>query len=79
MSKYGISVKEILKRTVIVEADNLDEAIKKVEAAKERGEITLDYDDYSHEEIAPSEYFKNGLVADEDDISFYFTLENGVI
>lgn len=30
MARYGISVREILKRTVIVEAENLKEAIRKV-------------------------------------------------
>lgn len=30
MDQYGINVREILKRTVIVEAENLEEAIQKV-------------------------------------------------
>lgn len=51
MSKYGISVREILKRTVIVEAENLEEAIQKVEDAVERDEIILDVDDYDDREI----------------------------
>ncbi len=33
MSRYGISVREILKKTVIVEAKNLEEAIQKVKDA----------------------------------------------
>lgn len=33
MAQYGISVREILKRTVIVEAENIEEAIKQVEEA----------------------------------------------
>lgn len=60
MSKYGISVREILKRTVIVEAENLEEAIQKVEDAVERDEILLDYDNYDDREIVPSEYFEDG-------------------
>ena len=36
MAQYGISVREILKRTVIVEAENLEAAIQKVEEAVER-------------------------------------------
>ena len=58
MAQYGISVREILKRTVIVEAENLEEAIQKVEDAVEREEIILDVDDYDDREIVPSEYFK---------------------
>lgn len=72
MSKYGISVREILKRTVIVEANNLEEAIQKVEEAVERDEIILDVDDYDDREIIPSEYFEGGKVPDEEDVSFYW-------
>ena len=60
MSKYGISVREILKRTVIVEAENIEEAIQKVEEAVERDEIILNVDDYDDREIMPSEYFEGG-------------------
>ena len=53
MAQYGISVREILKRTVIVDAENLEEAIQMVEAAVEREEIILDVDDYDDREIVP--------------------------
>lgn len=72
MSQYGISVREILKRTVIVEAKNLEEAIQKVEKAVEREEIILDVDDYDDREIVPSEYFEGGKVPDGEDVSFYW-------
>lgn len=72
MSKYGISVREILKRTVIVEAENLEEAIQKVEEAVEREEIILDVDDYDDREIVPSEYFDGGKVPAGQDVSFYW-------
>lgn len=58
MAQYGISVREILKRTVIVEAESLEEAMQKVEAAVERDEIILEVDDYDEREIVPSEYFE---------------------
>ena len=74
MSRFAISVREILKRTVIVEADNLEDAIKKVENARERDEILLDLDDYDGAEIAPSEYFNGGKVPDNVDVSFYWHL-----
>lgn len=69
MAQYGISVKEILKRTVIVEAENLEEAIQKVEDAVEREEIILDVDDYDGREIVPSEYWNGGKVPDGKDVS----------
>lgn len=72
MSRYGISVKEILKRTVIVEAENIDEAIQKVEDAVEREEIILDVDDYDNREIVPSEYWNGGKVPEDEDVSFYW-------
>ena len=72
MSRYGISVREILKKTVIVEAENLEEAIQKVEEAVERDEIILDVDDYDDREIIPSEYFDGGKVPDGQDVSFYW-------
>lgn len=75
MAQYAISVKEILKRTVIVEAENLEEAIRKVEDAVERDEIILDVDDYDDREIVPSEYFERGKVPEGKDVSFYWHIE----
>lgn len=72
MAQYAISVREILKRTVIVEAENLEEAIQKVEEAVEREEIILDVDDYEDREIVPSEYFEGGKVPEGKDVSFYW-------
>lgn len=76
MSRYGINVREILKRTVIVEAENIEEAIKKVEDAIESDEIILDVDDYDDREIVPSEYFDNGSgkVPEGEDVSLYWYL-----
>ena len=72
MAQYGISVREILKRTVIVEAESLEEAMQKVEAAVERDEIILEVDDYDEREIVPSEYFEGGKVPEGKDVSFYW-------
>ena len=68
MAQYGISVREILKRTVIVEANSLEEAMQKVEAAVERDEIILELDDYDDREIVPSEYWDGGKVPDGEDV-----------
>lgn len=77
MAQYAISVREILKRTVIVEADNLEEAIQKIEEAVEREEIILDVDDYDDREIVPSEYFEGGKVPEGEDVSFYWHIGEG--
>ena len=74
MAQYGISVREILKRTVIVEAESLEEAMQKVEAAVDRDVIILEVDDYDEREIVPSEYFEGGKVPEGKDVSFYWHL-----
>ena len=60
MPVYGISVKEILKRTVIVEAENVEDAVRKAEEAVECEEVILDVDDFDDREIVPSEYWGGG-------------------
>lgn len=75
MQKYGISVREVLKRTVIVEAENLEEAIQKVEEAVECDKIILDVDDYDDREIVPSEYWEDGEIPDGEDVSFYWHIK----
>lgn len=75
VGRYGISVREILKRTVIVEAENAEEAVRKTEDAVEREEIILDVDDYDDREIEPSEYWKGGRIPDEEDVSCYWQLD----
>ena len=71
MQKYGISVREILKRTVIVEAESLKEAIQKVKETVERDELLLDLDDYDERKISPSEYWNGGKIPEGEDVSFY--------
>lgn len=72
MPKYGISVIEILKRTVIVEAGDLDEAISRVEDEVEKGNIILTDDDYSDREVIPSKYWDGGRVPEGADVGYYW-------
>ena len=46
MKKYDIEVEEVLRRVVHVEANNIDEAIDKVEEQYKNEEIVLDSSDY---------------------------------
>ncbi|MCI8663743.1 MAG: hypothetical protein HFG69_10965 [Hungatella sp.] len=72
MPKYGISVIEFLKKTVIVEAEDLDEAISRVEDEVEKGNIILTDDDYSDREIVPSKYWDGGRVPEGADVGYYW-------
>lgn len=69
--KFAIRIEEILARTVIVEADDLEEAIEKVEEACNCDEIYLDADDFFERSVHPSENFDGGIVLDGRDVSFY--------
>lgn len=75
MPEYGISVREILKKMVIVEAGNVEEAIRKTEEAVERDEVILDVDDFDDREIVPSEYWEGGRIPDGEDVSCYWQLD----
>lgn len=75
MPKYGISVREILKRTVIVEAENIEAAVQRAEEAVECEEVILDVDDYDDREIVPSEYWEGGRIPDGEDVSSYWQLD----
>lgn len=75
VKKYAITVKEILKRTVIVEGEDLTlkGAINKVNEAVESDDLVLDFDDFDGREIGPSDLFKNGEIHEED-VNFYYHL-----
>lgn len=74
MQEYGVSVREILKRTVIVKARNAEDAIKKVEDAIERVELILDADDFYDREIRLYECWEDGKAPAGEDISYYWHL-----
>lgn len=63
---YAITVKELLEKTVCVEADCLDDAIDKVESAYYDVQIILEPEDLSEREFVPSCYLgANGIVPKE--------------
>ena len=71
MSVYAITVKEILEKTVCVEAENLSEALDKVESAYYDVEIILEPEDLSYREFNPSMYAGENGVVDEDELDGY--------
>lgn len=72
--RYAIKVEEILSRTYIVEADNLDDAIQKVEDAYDARKIVLTCEDYTEYDIGASKYWTNGEVPKDADVRYYETL-----
>lgn len=76
--RFAIRVEEILARTVIVEAADAEEAISKVDKAIEDCEIVLEYDDFTEINVSLDEYWKNGEIGAEDDVSHYWHLESEV-
>lgn len=49
--KYVVRVTETLARTLIVDANSMEEAEDKVDRAYDDGEIILDYDDFDEYEV----------------------------
>ncbi len=52
MKKYRVTIIETLKRNIIVEADDGDEAIDKVDDMVRNSDIVLDADDYFDSDYA---------------------------
>lgn len=70
--KFAIRVEEIIGRTVIVEAEDIEEAIERVEEACNNDEIFLDgIEDFVERNVHPSNSFENGIVPEDRDVSFY--------
>lgn len=70
--KFAIRVEEVIGRTIIVEADDLEEAIERVEEAANNDEIFLDgIEDFVERIVKPSDNFKGGIVPDGANVSFY--------
>ena len=70
--KFAIRVEEVIGRTIIVEADDLEEAVENVEEACNNDDIFLDgIEDFVERNVFPSDNFKNGIVEDSEDVSFY--------
>lgn len=73
MKTYAITVREILERTVCVEAEDLQEATDKVEDAYNRSDIVLTVEDFCGKEFIPSVYIDGDDEGEipEYDMGFY--------
>ena len=75
MKTYEISIKEVLVKTVLIDADDLDTAIERVSELYRNGEIEVEEMDDS--DIIPSPYAdKDGLfLGTEEDKKYYEIVE----
>lgn len=78
--KYAVRIEEILAKTVIVEANSLDDAILFVEDKYYDGEIMLDLDNFSDTNIGVPEWFPDGSVPSDIDTTIYenYTIKENV-
>lgn len=67
MAKYAVRVVETLARTVIVEADDFNDAVQKAIDAHSEAEIVLDADDFDDSYFVPSETFGEDAIDENDD------------
>ena len=74
---YAIRAEEIIGRTLLVKAKNLEEALEKMQDAITSDKLILDpVEDFCDRNIMPSTRFKDGLVPEGVDVSYYEKLEN---
>lgn len=69
--EYAINIKETLSRTIIVEADDLCEALQNVEDAANEGRINLTCDDSFDRDITPAEWTHEGVIPDGSNTDYY--------
>lgn len=66
MAKYAIEIKELLSRTVVVEANTLTDAINIVQEVYDNGDIILGAEDFGGtESIDANSNFIGGEITDE--------------
>ena len=71
MKKFAVRIEEVYGKTVIVEAENIEEAKDMANEAYFKGTISLDFDNISAYTLKESCEFPNGIVPDGADISYY--------
>lgn len=69
--KYAMKIIETLSRTVIVDADDLDEATEKTRSAYDSNEVILEADDFEKYEIVPAGWTENGAVPEGRNLTIY--------
>lgn len=69
---YAIAVKEVLKETVLVNAETLEDAIQLAQDSYDNGEIVIDYDNFLEADINASSNWKNGIYTGSEEMKQYY-------
>lgn len=72
MEIFKIEIQELLSRTIDIEAQNIEEAIAKVNQMYSSEEIVLDYSDLSKQEIIPKVLINEKENLTKDVIEYLF-------
>lgn len=71
MKNYAITIRETISRTVIVEAEDLTEAVQRTEDAVNDGTICLNCEDCFNREVDAADWSKDGIIPKESNVEYY--------
>lgn len=71
MEKYAITIRETISRTIIVEADDLAEAVQRTEDAVNDGTICLNCEDCYDRDVDAADWSKDGIIPKDSNVEYY--------
>lgn len=71
MKNYAITIRETISRTVIVEAEDLTEAVQRTEDAVNDGTICLNCEDCFNREVDAADWSKDGTIPKDSNVEYY--------
>ena len=71
MEKYAITIRETISRTIIVEAEDLAEAVQRTEDAVNDGTICLNCEDCFDRDVGASDWSKDGTIPKDSNVEYY--------
>ena len=74
MKNYAITIRETISRTVIVEAEDLTEAVQRTEDAVNDGTICLNCEDCFNREVDAADWSKDGIIPKESNVEIKITI-----
>lgn len=71
MKNYAITIRETISRTVIVEAEDLTEAVQRTEDAVNDGTICLNCEDCFDRDVGAADWSKDGTIPKDSNVEYY--------